>query len=369
MADAARGTLAARRRVAIVTGSADSLLCYREPLIDAIAGQGHRAHVMCAEAGGDAQAALSAMGVTCTVLSLGRGRAVTLRDRTAVLQLRRVLIDGAPNVVLGLGAREMVLAGLAARRVTGARVVLEGDGLGAIAETGLSARWGVRRALDRADVLVVHSGDEQAQLRGGGLGRAGLRVHVMAGAAVDLVRLTPAPLPSPDAGIVFTSIARGPGNAAVDDFVQAAHRVRAKFPNCRFVVAFRNGTVPTVAAGSGDGVERVAAGDVQRLLAETHVFVHVGREPGEVGEIAMALACGRPVITTDVGGCRDAVDERVSGVVVPCADPVALAKAMESFPRRPEEIAWMGQAARRKAERRFDARGLVREMMEILELV
>ena len=86
------------------------------------------------------------------------------------------------------------------------------------------------------------------------------------------------------------------------------------------------------------------------------------------GLLAFALACARPVITTDVTGCRAAVDERVSGVVVPPGDANALARAIESFLKRPHDVGWMGRAARCKAERRFDSRSQTKELLEILDL-
>jgi glycosyltransferase involved in cell wall biosynthesis len=78
--------------------------------------------------------------------------------------------------------------------------------------------------------------------------------------------------------------------------------------------------------------------------------------------LLQALAAGRPIVTTNVAGCRETVDERVNGVLVAPRDPEALAEAMESFLRRPDLIPAMARASRGKAER-FDSVAAVRRTM------
>ena len=64
-----------------------------------------------------------------------------------------------------------------------------------------------------------------------------------------------------------------------------------------------------------------------------------------------AMAAGRPIITSDIIGCRDTVDERVNGCLVKAGDAEALAVAMESFLKRPDLIPPIARASRAKAER------------------
>ncbi len=64
---------------------------------------------------------------------------------------------------------------------------------------------------------------------------------------------------------------------------------------------------------------------------------------------------GRPVITTDVPGCRETVVNGLNGFLVPPRDPVALAEAMERFIIQPDLIRSMGLESRKLAEERFDA--------------
>jgi glycosyltransferase involved in cell wall biosynthesis len=64
-----------------------------------------------------------------------------------------------------------------------------------------------------------------------------------------------------------------------------------------------------------------------------------------------AMAAGRPIVTTDVAGCRETVDDRVNGCFAEPREARSLTAAMESFLKRPDLIPSMARASRAKAER------------------
>jgi glycosyltransferase involved in cell wall biosynthesis len=68
------------------------------------------------------------------------------------------------------------------------------------------------------------------------------------------------------------------------------------------------------------------------------------------------LACGRPVISSPVGGVAEIVDEGRNGLLVPPRDPSALARAMDALLAEPEAVRRMGRQGREKAEAVFDLR-------------
>jgi glycosyltransferase involved in cell wall biosynthesis len=108
--------------------------------------------------------------------------------------------------------------------------------------------------------------------------------------------------------------------------------------------------------------------DVREALASCHVFVYPSHAEGMPLAVLEALATGRPVITTDAAGCRETVDDMVSGCLVPAGDTRALTVAMETFLKRPDIIAATGRAARLKAERRFNRANVNRMLLEVLGL-
>jgi glycosyltransferase involved in cell wall biosynthesis len=87
--------------------------------------------------------------------------------------------------------------------------------------------------------------------------------------------------------------------------------------------------------------------------------------PEPFGQVAIeAMACGRPVVASAVGGLRDAVVDGETGILVPPRDPVALSAAVRSLLADPERRASMGRAARDRA-RRFMASTVTARIEEV----
>ena len=80
-----------------------------------------------------------------------------------------------------------------------------------------------------------------------------------------------------------------------------------------------------------------------------------------------AMLTGRPVVTTDWPGCRDAVQHGVNGLLVPPRDVPALAAAMRVLSAEPSPILAMGQAGRAIAEARFSTATVTARMLEAME--
>ena len=79
-----------------------------------------------------------------------------------------------------------------------------------------------------------------------------------------------------------------------------------------------------------------------------------------------AMAIGRPVITTDVPGCRDTVIDGVNGFLVPKWNPQALAEKMIYFIEHPEQVRMMGDQSHKIAIEKFDAEKVNQRLLQIL---
>jgi glycosyltransferase involved in cell wall biosynthesis len=90
-----------------------------------------------------------------------------------------------------------------------------------------------------------------------------------------------------------------------------------------------------------------ARNDPEALMSAADGFVLCSDSEALPLVLAEAAACEVPIVTTDVGGCRELVDDGVSGVLVPPGDAAALASAMSSVGKRTDdERASMGRAGR-----------------------
>jgi glycosyltransferase involved in cell wall biosynthesis len=95
--------------------------------------------------------------------------------------------------------------------------------------------------------------------------------------------------------------------------------------------------------------------DIRELLALSDIVVHPSyyRE-GMPRVLLEAAAMGKPIVTTNVPGCKDVVDHEINGLLVEPKDPIALAHAVESLLLSPDLRKRFGEAARQKAMKEFD---------------
>ena len=200
-----------------------------------------------------------------------------------------------------------------------------------------------------------------------------LPVAVVPGAGVDLDSQAVLPLPALGHGLVFLMIASLERRRGVLEYCAAAKAVRQRAPSSRFLLA----SLPAEGAAPVTCAELAQFADVEYLgvaadhpgaLGECHVFVYPSCVGGIPRPVLQAMAAGRPILTTNIPGCRDTVDERVNGCLVAPRDAEALAEAMESYLKRPDLIPAMARASRAKAERFCTAGSVKRSMMEVLRL-
>lgn len=105
--------------------------------------------------------------------------------------------------------------------------------------------------------------------------------------------------------------------------------------------------------------------DMVGLLASVDIVVLPSYREGLPRSLVEAAACGLPLITTDVPGCREVVSDGVDGLLVPMGNSEALAQAMARLQDDPAFARQLGDAARRKARAQFDERIVVERTMAV----
>jgi glycosyltransferase involved in cell wall biosynthesis len=146
-----------------------------------------------------------------------------------------------------------------------------------------------------------------------------------------------------------------------DHLVEAFAALIRERPRARLLLVgdgrFREAlTVQVRSAGLSDRVRFTGAlGDVRPALAAADVFVQASDEEGLPGAVLEAMAMGLPVVATDVGGTREAVDDGVTGLLVPPRDASALATAVRRLLDDPELGARFGSFARKRAAEAFSS--------------
>ncbi|HKA27779.1 MAG TPA: glycosyltransferase family 4 protein [Candidatus Binatia bacterium] len=107
--------------------------------------------------------------------------------------------------------------------------------------------------------------------------------------------------------------------------------------------------------------------DVRPVLAAMDVFVLPSRAEGMSNALLEAMAAGRPVVATAVGGNTEVVTEGETGLLVPPANPAAIARAVDGLLGDPERASRLGAAARQFVTHHFGARARVAELERLYE--
>jgi glycosyltransferase involved in cell wall biosynthesis len=377
MAMAAAAPATGVRRIAVVCAAGEPLHLLRRSLLPDIAGRRHRILVVAPEFTASDIHALNGMDAERAVFAGNEGGFKLFADWKAIAALKTILAGWGPHTVFGCGAKLMIYAALAARGAE--RVVLLVDSLpehrftGSLAADEMPA-WRYSQAMRAADEAVFCNRDDLSLLKRLGIAPSGLRTAVVAGAGVDLRSNGAISLPPLDEGLVFLMVAELDRRRGVIEYCEAARNLRERAPHCRFLLAGSPGESALRLGAEDVGAYAPAVEylgpvqDIRALLALSHVFVYPSHGEGMPQPVLEAMAAGRPIVTTDVAGCRDTVDDRVNGCFAEPRDAASLAAAMESFLKRPDLIPSIARASRAKAERFCSIETVNRSLLTALAL-
>lgn len=168
----------------------------------------------------------------------------------------------------------------------------------------------------------------------------------------------------------------GIGSSAVLTLLVAALRPEKQVPDFVRAVRSARATQPElVGMIVGDGVERAAVeraidgdegvrllgqrDDVAKLLKASDVFALSSAYEAVPMSILEAMASGLPVLATDVGGIPDLVADRKTGLLVPPADPAAMARQLAVLAADPALRRSLGEAGRARQQERWSARSMI----------
>jgi glycosyltransferase involved in cell wall biosynthesis len=173
------------------------------------------------------------------------------------------------------------------------------------------------------------------------------------------------PLPPPPDADRLLCVARIIPRKGILALIEAFARIRAARPAATLLLAGETDSHPAYVArchqraaelGVADAVTFAGASSldaIQAFLAESDLFLLASEQETAPVSIAEAMASGRPVVTTDVGGCAAMVVDGLGGCVTPPRDARAFADAVIELLHQPARRSEMGCAAREQAQKRF----------------
>jgi glycosyltransferase involved in cell wall biosynthesis len=356
-------------KIVVIASLAYSLVNFRGRLLEAMVAAGHEVVACAPDEDPEIERRLGTIGIAYRRMPMARAGLNPFVDVTTLLWLIRFFRRERPAIVLAYTQKPIIYGGIASRLAGQGRFFAMVSGLGHVFSDGGSRAMRLlrrvvsvmyRSALTRAEAVFVFNTDDRDEMLRNRIIRADTNVVQVPGSGVDLAHYRQAPVPS--GAPVFLVIARLLRSKGLNEYVSAARIVRFACPGATFRLLGPTDPGPAgiaqaeIDAWAREGVIEYLGEtrDVRPCLATSSVFVLPSwyRE-GLPRTILEAMATGRAVITTDMPGCREPIDEGRNGYVVPPRDVPALAQAMMRFVEMPSLAADMGSAARRTAEERF----------------
>lgn len=303
------------------------------------------------------------------------------RDLLLLWRFFRLLQRERPLAYLGYTVKPNIYGSLAAHSLR-IPVVNNVAGLGAVFIKNSFLTGFVRMLYKLAfaksrRVFFQNDEDRQAFVRAGLVRQE--QADRVPGSGIDLVEFSCALFPPLDGRkLRFLLVARMLWDKGVGEFVAAARSIRHRTPGVEFcLLGFVD--VQNPAAIAREQIDSwVTEGVITYLGAAADVRPHIAAadcvvlpsyyREGVPRSLLEAAAIGRPVVTTDTVGCRDAVEDGVSGFLCRPRDATDLAEKLERvMAMSPEERAGMGLRAREKMEREFDERFVIARYLAVID--
>lgn len=363
-------------KIAIIANTAWYLQNFRLNLARALRDQGHE--VLFVSPTDSYVSVLTKAGFQHQHWGLAAAGKRPWRELKSVAELRRLLSSSGVEVVFSYTPKANIYAGLALAGKDGV-FIPNVSGLGRVFVnpnwlTPLVTRL-YRLAFKRAQCVVFQNEDDRSVFRRLGLVQDANSIRVP-GSGVDLNRfaLTPMPQRQGNDPVRFLFVGRLLKDKGVREFVEAVRLLRQEGSNvhARMLGSSTSDNPAAVQLEElqswiRDGlVEHIEhCDDVRPWLAAADCVVLPSYREGVPRSLLEAGAMGRPLISTDAPGCRDAVNAGRSGYLCPIKSPRALADAMRSFlSLSPKEQQQMGWESRDWMVQRFDERLVIQRYLE-----
>jgi glycosyltransferase involved in cell wall biosynthesis len=366
------------RRLLFVVNQLDFFLSHRLPLALEAQLQGYEVHVATAASGPAKEVALQ--GLVHHPIPLQRGGVNPGADLRLLWSLICLFWRLRPQIVHLVTIKPAIYGGLAARCLRIPGVVMAISGLGFVfVRQGVRARLlqSVVKALYRIAVgggrvcVIFQNREDQRVFQSFTALRANQMV-LIPGSGVPLARYRYTPELA--GTLVVTMAARLLVDKGVFEFVAAAEQLRGMGFSARFCLAGDLDPDNPASCTADDMRRWREAGvvellghcsDIPQLFASSHIVVLPSYREGMPRVLLEAAACGRVVVTTDVAGCRDAIEPGVTGLLVPAQDVAGLVAAIRTLLTDTALRQSMGEAGRSKAEREFDIAHVVTQHMQL----
>ena len=320
---------------------------------------------------------LKGMGCRLIDIETNRHGKNPLSDLGLLSKFKKLLKAEKPDMVLTYNIKPNVYGGMACKSLK-IRYIPNITGLGTAVEyPGMMQKLTTRlykSGVAGASCIMFQNDENQAFFAEHKMLKQGVRTRLLPGSGVNLNKHKAMPYPENSDTINFLFIARVLKEKGIDLYLNSAKRIYEKHKNVVFHICGLCDDESYLglldeAEKSGYIKYHGQQKDMIPFFEMSHCIVHPSYYPEGMSNVLLeAAAHCRPIIATDRSGCRETVDDKKSGFIVPIKDEEALVNALEAFLAMPyDQKRDMGLAGRAKIEKEFDRQFVVGAYLEEIE--
>ena len=364
--------------VAVLSSFTTSLLWFRVDMMRAFLDAGY--DVLAVGDGAEEEWApkFAELGIRYRAIPVQRNGTNPLRDLDTLRALCRLLREEKPDKIFAYQAKTVIYGGIAAAAngirefyplIAGVGSVFLGDSpRQKLIRSILVAEY--RLGMRRAPKVFFQNRDDLKIFADHGIVKEN-RAVILPGSGVNIERFSPTPLPEQPGFLCISRLIRDKG---VGEYLEAARKLHARRPEVACVLVGPFDTNPSALRPEelqpylDDGSVTYAGEqkDVRPWLKQCTAYVLPSYHEGTPKTVLEAMACARPIITTDAPGCRETVTDGVNGCLVPVKDVDAIVRAMERLLDDSGTTERMAAEARRICEERYDVRKVNRMICQTM---
>lgn len=322
---------------------------------------------------GDLIDRIEAIGCRVIPTDIDRRGTNPIKDLALIKLYKKLINEINPSVVLTYTIKPNIYGGIAARSCKVPQVA-NVTGLGtAIENGGLSSKlilWLYKLGLKKTKRVFFQNSSNLELFKK--LNIVSENSDLIPGSGVNLDKHKFEPYPDKEQDIVFLTVGRIMKNKGTDELLEAARIIKSRHKNVifRLVGPFDEDYEQKVNDAVKDGIVEFCGSqtDVHPFNKDCSAALLPSYHEGMANVLLEGASTGRPVIATDVPGCRETYDPYVSGIPFKAKSADDMVRAIEEFLAMSyEERKAMGIAGRKKVEEQFDRQIVINKYLETIE--
>lgn len=363
--------------IALLTNNDDDVYCFRKELIEGLIAEGYDMLISCPD--GPKFELMKDISYIYDNPNIDRRGTNPVKDFALLMHYRKLFKQYSPAVVLTYTAKPNVYASIAAHWM-GIPVINNLTGLGSVVnESGLKQKfimWLFKIAYRKSACMMFQNATNMQVAIDAGMVKGDYKLIPGSGVNTDRYPLQP----YPDGGdgktgapVVFNYIGRVLKDKRVDDYIEAAKRIKRNYPQTEFnILGFIEPTEMhyeedlRILGEQGFVMYRGSQKDIKPWVARAHATIH----PSTYGEgmsnvLLESASMGRFIITTNNPGCHETLEHEKTGFIYQGGNVDALVATIERFLAMPNETRQkMGEEGRERVKALFSREFVIKAYKE-----